>query len=123
MTRDMDLIRAILLWIEARPEGHNVNWKLEIEGYTAEQIGYHCYLLAQAGLIEAVNGGGLSSKSPSYIPIKLTWDGHEFLDAAKDDGLWKQAKEQVLGPAGGAAFSLLLAWLKAKAAEKLGISL
>jgi hypothetical protein len=37
----------------------------------------------------------------------LTWKGHEFLEASRDDTRWKQAKETVVKKAGGVVFELL----------------
>lgn len=121
MTRNLDLVRSILLWMEAQKEGHNVNWQIKIDGFTDEDIGYHAHLMEQARLIVATPDGFLSSRSPSAKPISITWDGYEFLDAAKDSALWAKAKTNVIGPAGGVAFTVLLEWLKAEAKRHLGL--
>ena len=105
MKRDMDLIREILFGVEELPT--SPNWRpLEIEGYPPEEISYHIKLLAQAGLIEAQDmtsrGQGLD-----WRPHSLTWDGHEFLNAARDDNRWKTAKEMVLDKSGCLVFAIL----------------
>lgn len=122
MKRDLDLVRSILLWMEAQPEGRNINWKLSIGKYTDEEVAYHCHLMAQAGLILAHNSTFVESHSPQATPGSITWAGYEFLDLAKHDKLWAKAKRKILAPAGGIAFSLLLEWLKAEASTRLGIS-
>jgi hypothetical protein len=38
---------------------------------------------------------------------RLTWEGHEFLDATRDSKVWKLAKEKVLKPGASWTFSLL----------------
>ena len=111
MKRDIELVRSILKWIEEREEGRNIGWQIEIEGFNEEQIGYHVYLMGQAGLLEVADTSSSDSRSPEAIPIDMTWDGHEFLDASKDSDLWAKAKKNVIGPAGGVAFSVLLEWL------------
>lgn len=121
MRRDLDLVRSILLWIEAQPEGHNINWTVAIAGHTDEQIGYHVHLMEQAGLLIASDATYSESRSPSAIPVSITWNGHEFLNAAKDSNLWARAKANVIGPAGGVAFTVLLEWLKAEAKRQLGL--
>ncbi len=122
MKRDMELVREILLWMEIQPEGHNVNWDIKIDGYSDEQIAYHIYLMSQAGLIYAQESTFLESHSPQAIPISITWEGHEFIGAAKDRHLWDAAKSKVIGPAGTVAFTVLLEWLKVQALKKLGIT-
>ena len=63
--------------------------------------------------------------NPQSVARCLTWAGHDFLDAMRDDTIWKKAKEKVLAPTGkeivGASFAVLLGWLRYEAAQKLGI--
>ncbi len=49
MKRDMALIRKMVLALEETPTGWAPD-QLTFEGYTWEQIGYHAYLMIQAGL-------------------------------------------------------------------------
>ncbi len=51
----------------------------------------------------------------------LTWKGHDFIDAAKDESIWMKAKETILKPTVSITFSLLLEWLKEEAKKKLGL--
>lgn len=120
MKRDLDLIRSILLSIEANAHGFAADRPV-IDGYTEEQIGYHVYLMGQAGLITVVDATTLSDQSPSAIPLSITWAGHEFLDSVKDEALWKKAKSMVLKPAAGVAFDVLVEWVKAEAKQHLGL--
>lgn len=117
MKRDMDLVRLILQTVE-KEGGHK---ELHLDGYDDTQVGHHCYLLGQAGLLEVADTSSLSSSVSTAIPIALTWDGHDFLDAASDSTLWARAKTEVIGPAGGVAFSVLLEWLKAEGRRALGL--
>ncbi len=92
MKRDMDLVRKILFKLEENPHGFN-NKPLEIDGYSREEIGYHAALMHEAGLIEGIKFTHLQSESPDYLPHCLTWAGHDFLDACRDEGRWTRAKE------------------------------
>ena len=38
---------------------------------------------------------------------RLTWAGHEFLEASRDDTRWEKAKEEVTGKVGGMVFEIL----------------
>ncbi len=120
MKRDLDLIRSILLSMEANEHGIAADCPA-IEGFTEEQIGYHVYLMGQAGLITVADATTLSDQSPSAIPLSITWAGHDFLDSVKDETLWKKAKSIVLKPAAGVAFDVLVAWVKAEAKQRLGL--
>jgi len=52
MKRDFDLIRKILLTMEAHEHGF-LRDELRIDGYNDEQIAFHMYLLGEAGLVKA----------------------------------------------------------------------
>lgn len=121
MKRDIELIRAILCFMEDQPEGRNINWRVEIDGYTKEQIGFHCRLMAQAGLIEASDTTSMSDHTPTARPNSILWAGYEFLEASRDPTLWQKAKDKVIVPAGGVALSVLVDWLKQEAKARLGI--
>lgn len=120
MKRDLDLIRKILLWMEEQEHGF-AQTKVALQGYTAEQIAFHVYLLGDGGLAKVSDTTAIGNTSPTAIPLNLTWAGYEFIDAAKDETLWGKAKSVLIKPTGGVAFSVLLEWLKAEAKSRLGI--
>lgn len=92
MRRDMDLVRKILMAIEAEPSGYAPQ-ELKIEGYTKEQIGYHVLIMIEAGLIEGQEVTTLGSATPVGMATRMTWDGHEFLDACRENSRWRKAKD------------------------------
>ena len=108
MKRDMDLIRKILLHVE-----ENDNLKFAIDRYEQREIAYHVRLLVEAELLKAVAipvlSGDIVLQDTGHTA--LTWGGHEFLDAARDEGRWNKAKGIVKEKAGTvtvAAFTQLL---------------
>jgi hypothetical protein len=119
MQRDMDLIRSILMVMADHPDG-NAPHPLKIAGYTDEQIGYHCYLLADAGLIVGIDATNLSSRSPYYIPSTMRWEGYEFLESSRDPDVWKQAKD-VVGKVGGASLNVWTSVLTKIVMQNLGL--
>ncbi len=118
MKRDMDLIREILLAIEA--DEHGFAPKIEIPGYTQEQIGYHAVLLGEAGLVQVVDVTSMGSKSPEAMVNRLTWAGHEFLDSARENKRWNQAKDMI-NKIGGVPIQVLIALLTELAKNSLGL--
>ena len=92
MKRDFDLVRTILLGIEANEDAIGNGWITlgKINGYSQEQVSYHVSLLHEAGLIKAID---LSNNLSFYWePKRLTWYGHEFLDSARNENIWGNAK-------------------------------
>ena len=118
MKRDMDLIRAMLLAIESDSSGFAP--KIEIPDYTEEQINYHAFLLGEAGLAEVSSTTTNYSKSPEAMVKHLTWAGHEFLDSARDNTIWNQAKDKI-GKIGGAAIQVWIALLIEQGKKQLGL--
>ncbi len=107
MKRDMELVRRILGYFEGKDDAKPVE-DLAIEGYHASTIQYHVILLYEAGLIA---GEPTRSKSSDRIirvlPFRLTWEGHEFLAAAKDDSVWRRVTAKVMAGVSDIPFSLL----------------
>jgi hypothetical protein len=77
--------------MEADPSGRAPR-DLGIISHSAEEVGYHAHIMAQEGLIEGVDITTMRSKGPEVLPTKLTWKGHEFLDLARDQTRWIEAK-------------------------------
>lgn len=104
MKRDMDLARQILFAVEAEPTP-DAELRPEVGGYSAEVIAEHVRLLHEAGLLRAIDGSSMDGLD--WIATGLTWNGHEFLDAARDDSRWKRAKELAIAKGGALAFETL----------------
>jgi hypothetical protein len=124
MKRDLDLVREILLAVEASDE-IPLRWvELDHLGRPQGEIAYHVVLMAEAGLLEAQNL--VTMQRYLWLPKRLTWRGHEFLDAIREPEVWRRTKEGV-AKAGNA--SLEFVWDLAKAygkqliKEHLGVDL
>ena len=107
MKRDMDLVRQILMEIE-KASTFTQEIELRIPPYSAEEIYYHVQLLDEAGLIESVKF--VDRARIEIYPLRLTWEGHEFLDAARDDTRWNKVKG-AMAKAGGFVFEVAKALL------------
>jgi Hypothetical protein (DUF2513) len=121
MRHEPDLIRKLLFYFEAMPD-YKVEKCPSIDGYAEQDIMYHMLLLAQAELLDhELSRSTTSDRIISVLGFGLTWQGHEFLAAARDDSLWNQAKRKILGAAGGMVFELTKAWLMHEAKQKLSL--
>ncbi|MBT8457123.1 MAG: DUF2513 domain-containing protein [Rhodobacteraceae bacterium] len=96
MKRDENLIRSLLLELEAAND-------FELDG-GANSIGnhdearhYHFMLMQDAGLVAHTNHGF----------FRLTSQGHDFLDAIRDEGLWQQTKAVVAESGGNVTVEIL----------------
>ena len=119
MKRDLELIRKMVLAIEEAPSGYAP--ELKFEGYTDEQVGYHAYLLLDAGLAKGGDASTLGSASPEGFISNLTWAGHEFADAARDEERWRNSLSIVREKAGTVTVGVLTQLLAALMKGALGI--
>ena len=104
MKRDMDLIREILLRVEqSKSPPRDID--LNIPEYNEIEITYHIGLMYKAGLIEAIDAS--TTAGNDYLITGLTWNGHEFLDASRNNTVWIKAKEYIASQGGGMTFDIL----------------
>jgi hypothetical protein len=107
MTRDMDLVRTLLIQIAADPKYdgpssyHVMADDFVIEGFGYEEIDYHLGLMIEAGLLHGQRMG-----SPGFVMKGPTWEGHEFLDTVRDPEVWAKTKKGAAA-AGGFTIDLL----------------
>jgi hypothetical protein len=80
--------------------------EIEIDGYADDQVGYHSYLIIDAGLAKGVDVTTLNDETPRWQILYLTWTGHDFADAARNETTWKKATGMVKDKAGSATFEI-----------------
>jgi hypothetical protein len=115
MKRDMNLIRLLLLETEGEEP------KPDVSGYTEEQRIYHAALLIEADLIDGViakDGRGLPRGT---VRLRLTWAGHEFLDAARNNTVWHKAEERIKKSGVDVTISLMKEILNQLLKQSLGL--
>ncbi len=119
MKRDMNLVREILLFVEGCTQygGPGV---VEIAGREPADVEYHVKLLHQAGLLEVMGPGSIYGAG--WTVLGLTWEGHEFIDAARSATTWRKALEMFQTAGVGAAKELLLPLLLSLGKQQLGIT-
>jgi hypothetical protein len=93
LTRDMNLIFELLKKIVDSEYEEIYCRPIKIDDYKDDVLGYHLYLMDQAGLIEAsVPDTTMGPDFESAIFIEMKWEGYEFLDALKNDTVFKKFK-------------------------------
>lgn len=116
MKRDLELIRKIILRMEDAPTGAAP--KTELEGYSRMAVGYHNYLIVDAGLAEGRDATTRASQgSPEWVLAHLTSRGHDFAEAARDEARWKTALQK----AGAMALPIFIETLIGYVKSKIGM--
>jgi hypothetical protein len=110
MKRDMDLVRELLLRIEAinLRTGKPVPQMVPLENLIGpnehrDSIAYHVRLLIDAGFVKGPTAF-LASEIPAVTG--MTWSGHDFLDSIRDPEIWRRTKEAAK-EAGGSTVEIL----------------
>lgn len=89
MLRDSDLIRAILLAIEADDRCEVLKLP-DIAGYSDEAVHFHTRLLVEKGFLKTYFPDR-AGRQP-WVCIRLTWEGYDFLDNIRDPAVWRSVK-------------------------------
>jgi Hypothetical protein (DUF2513). len=90
----MDLIRSMLMAIEEAPAGETVRGEaLGFDDVDAYTLAAHAQLLHERGLIE---GSFLPETIPVHFRVfRITWNGHEYLDAIRNETVWTETKTTI----------------------------
>jgi hypothetical protein len=120
MKRDLELIRNILLDIEANPPGQ------EITGFTYDgkenaEILEHVELLLDANYIEGKVIHDAGGHPRACWVRRMTWIGQEFLAKAKNDTVWKKVMAQANDKGMSASMSVINGLLEAAAKKYVGL--
>lgn len=110
MKRDMDIIRKILLNVEA--DKYQLGEGIHLDGVPDEICGHHAALIFDAGLADGrlirTDGYGIVGATIE----RLTSAGHDFCDGIRHDTIWNKAKEHILKPGASLGLPVLVEWVK-----------
>jgi hypothetical protein len=96
MKREPELVRHLLKTVEESPAGQMVtSWSHP--DFDEATIAGHLALLVEEGFFEGKVSGQIGNSIPRVFVMRLTWKGHDFLDASRNDTVWAKAKSQILG--------------------------
>lgn len=122
MKRDMDLVRKLLFEL-SDSEFYSDMGCPRIEGYSEDQIKHHIFIMRDAGLVQFTEDkevDGFLGKTED-LKLRLTWEGHEFLEKVRDEKLWKSIVDTTKNKTGGLSFDILKALLIAALKQSVGL--
>lgn len=104
MKRDFNLVRSILLFTESCP-----NWfsdkDIQIDGYSSKEISYHLAIMMEEKLLFGKTTVLHNGDTISDV-VRMTWKGHDFLDACRDNTRWARASE-IFAQVNGVTFDIV----------------
>ena len=109
MKRDLDLIRDMMLRIEAC---HPKDGKITSETFKdlcddEEKVAFHLFLLYDVGFIVAEPVNHSKKRCSDYIVEYLTFIGCDYLDSIRDQSVWNSIKEKLRRIGGNATLDIL----------------
>ena len=104
MKRDLDLVRQLMLQIEALPAAPPVQYRMsEIEDPV---LLAHLEMLIEAGLVNGKIARSHGTRGDVISVSGLTWQGHEWVEMVRSHSLWNEVKSAVLDSGGVLSFEL-----------------
>lgn len=110
----MDVVRLLLLQLEGDEKAAE-----KFKACDEPLVVYNAALLVDSGLVEGDVARGGDDDPLGVVMSHMTWAGHDFLDAARDETLWKKAKQNVMKPAASYTFEIVKEYLKAEIRKHL----
>ncbi|RYD69004.1 MAG: DUF2513 domain-containing protein [Verrucomicrobiaceae bacterium] len=115
MRRDSDLIRAILLAVEAEDRCEVLKLP-KIGGFSDDAVHFHARLLVEKGFLRTYFPERHGSQP--WVCIRITWEGYDFIDSVRDLAVWRAVKRAAT-KAGGWSIDTLAAIAKAMILAKV----
>jgi len=106
MKRDWELIREVLMRLDEKDaETHALNSE-DFDEHIRREITYQVELLEEAGLVDATIIEAMSDP-PDFMAYRLTWRGHELLDAIRNETVWNKTKQSFISKGLSMTFDLV----------------
>jgi len=106
MKRNWDTIREVLTHLEEVTPDRS----LQLSNFPSEraaEISYHMELLMEAGLVNGQMSKILGTGPHNFLALRLTWQGHEFLDTIRSDTVWQKTQKSFTGSGISMTFDLV----------------
>jgi hypothetical protein len=107
MVRNWDMIREILVRFEEKSSEEKALQLRDWPEDTQLEISYNVEQLIEAGLLHGRMVETLGPGPSDFIVFRLSWEGHDFLDAIKNDTVWNKTKETFVSKGISMTFDLV----------------
>jgi hypothetical protein len=123
MKRNWDTIRELLTKVEECTLPTEMVRLSDFSNERAAEISYHMSLLIDARLVDGQMVKTIGPNVKDFFAQRLTWSGHEFLDAIRSDNVWQKTKNMFAEQGVSMTFELIKEGAKGVAAKLLGSAL
>jgi len=122
MRIDFDVVRQILITLEAMPANQQPQL-FSLSGVDENIALEHLEIMSKRGLVVASLGTVATGPRRIYTAYVtgLTWEGHEFLENARNEEVWSKTKEIVKEKGGSVSFEIFTGLMTAVAMKLFGV--
>lgn len=106
MKRDWEIIREILIRLDEKGVETHALKSEDFDEHIRSNITYQVELLEEAGLVDATIIKTMTDP-PDFMAFRLTWHGHELLDAIRNDSVWNKTKQSFVSKGLSMTFDLV----------------
>lgn len=123
MVKNWDIIRSILLQLEASETANSALNAHDVKGYQEQEVAYNMRLLSEAGYIKAniLESHSGDGHIAAALARRLTNSGHDLLDTIRAESVWSKVKDTFKSKGIDMSFDLVITVGK-KIAETLLLS-
>ena len=119
MKRDLDLVRQVLLQVEALPAGPPAQYRTsEIDDPV---LLAHFELVIAAGLVNGKIARSQGTRGDVISISGLTWEGHEWIEMVRSQTVWNETKATLLERGGALTYELAKAVASRILRARLGL--
>ena len=93
MKRNWDVIRELLSKVEECSLPTDMVQLSSFSPERAVEVSYHMELLFEAGLVDGQMSKTIGPGPYDFFAMRLTWNGHEFLDGIQSETVWQKTKK------------------------------
>lgn len=103
MKIDREYLKGLLEAFESSDNPTTDIRELQLKGFSTQESNFlfHLQILGDQGLVQRENGGGLGYTkgadgfvSWSVVPLRLTSQGHDFIEALRNSEVWVTIKKE-----------------------------
>ena len=123
MKRNWETIRELLTKVEECTLPTDMIRLGNFPPERAVEISYHMALLIEAGLVNGQVSQTIGPEIKDFFAQRLTWEGHEFLDAIRSDTVWQKTKKAFVDQGVSMTFDLVKAVAKEAAVSLMKVAL
>jgi len=122
MQRNPDILRDIMLAAEKQPAGHKLYASaIKTVSDNPHEIADHIQQLIEIGYLDATVQFYGRDTPPKAVIHRIKGPGHDFLQAMRDDTVWRMVKEKVMVPAASWTLATAVKYAEQWLAKKLGL--